>query len=65
MQDFQNRVDRGQDVRLGPPEGGKPHCGQPELQRAEIAATEGQIMQEIPGAFLIVWMNLAQACFAT
>ena len=50
VQDFQNRVDRGQDVRLSSPERGQPHFGQPELQWTEVASTEGQIMQEVPGA---------------
>ena len=63
MQDFQNRVYRGQDVRFGSPERGQPHFGQPELQRAEVAPTESQVMQKIRSAYLIVWMNFTQACF--
>ena len=60
MQDIQHRVDRGQDVRLGSPERGKPHRRQPQLQRAEIAATEGQVMQEVPGAVPVVRVNLSE-----
>ena len=63
MQDFQDRVYRGQDVRLGSPERGQPHFRQPEPQRTEVASTESQIMQEISGAYSVVWMNFTQAGF--
>jgi hypothetical protein len=58
VQNSQNRIDRGQDMRLGAPEGGKPHGCQPELQRAEVAATEGKVMQEVPGTVAVVRVNL-------
>jgi hypothetical protein len=58
MQGFQNRVHRGQDVRLRPAEGRKPQRGQAKLQRAEVAAPEGEIMQEVPGAVTVVDMHL-------
>ena len=61
MQDVQHCVDRGQDVRFGSPERGQSHFSQPVLQGAEVASTERQVMQEIPGAGLIVWMNVTQA----
>ena len=60
VQDIQNRIDRGQDMRLGPPEGGKSQRGQPQLQRAQVAATQGQIMQEVPGTVPIVRVNLGE-----
>ena len=60
MQGYQNRIDRGEDVRLGPTEGGKPQRGQPELQRAKVAATEGKVMQEVPGAVSIVRVNFIE-----
>jgi hypothetical protein len=56
VQDFQDRVDRGQDVRLRPPEGGQPQGGQPELQWTEVVASEGEIMQEVPSAVSVVGM---------
>src|SRR5262249_5061977 len=60
VQGLQNRVNRGQDVRLRPAEGRKSQRGQAELQRAEVVAAEGEIMQEVSGAVMVVAMNLSE-----
>jgi hypothetical protein len=60
VQNSQNRIDRGQDMRLGPPEGGKSHRCKPELKRAEVAAAEGKIMEEVPGTVSLVRVNLIE-----
>jgi hypothetical protein len=60
VQDLYNRVDGGEDVGLGSPQGGKSPSGQPELQGAEIAATEGEVMQEVPSAFPVIGMNIVE-----
>ena len=57
VQHFENRVDRGQHVRLGSPERGQPQRRQPELQRTEVVATQGQVMQEVPGTVAVVGMH--------
>jgi len=60
MQGFQNRVHRGQDVGLRPSQRRKSQDGQAAFQRAKIAATKGQVMQEIPGTVSVVRMHLIE-----
>ena len=57
----QNLVDRGENMRLGPPERGKPQRCQPHLKWAKIATTQGQIMKQVPRAFPVVRVNLGKA----
>jgi hypothetical protein len=61
VQDFQDRIDRGQHMGLGAPEGGKPEPGQAQLQRPQIATPEAEIMDEVAGAFSKVGVNLIKA----
>jgi hypothetical protein len=50
---------------LGPPKGGKPHRCQPGLQRAQVSATKGKVMQKVSGTLPVIRVGLIYACLGT
>jgi hypothetical protein len=57
VKDIHDRIDRGQDVRLSPPQRRQTQSGQSGLQGAEVVAAQNKIVQEVAGAVSVVKMD--------
>jgi hypothetical protein len=61
MEHLEHRINRRKDMRLGPAQRGQAQHGQAVLERPEVAAAQGQILEQVAGAVMVAGMDLVKS----